>query len=429
MILRHLIIRDPHLRRAVTVWIILAVAVTVKLACFSHDYSVYRMFAAGTRHWWHNQSLYASYTISEGLDSYRYSPAFAVALTPFACLPGPLGPIAWSFTSIGLLAWAMHVLVRDVLPGCWPMRREAWFLVLVAIGSAVGIWSLQSNALVTALIVLGLAATLRQQWWKAAVFLALPVFIKLWPLALVLLLIVYWPRQLLGRFAVVCLALLLVPYLTRPPQIVAWQYREWYITLTGPLQARWPGYRDAWTMWEEFCRLIGHAPDQPFYQGAYRALRLSAAIGVLGWCLWQGRRLAGKVAENGSGPLSAPHRAGESEVVSKCGAAALGRANRGHLLMLILSMWVAWQLLFGPGTEQLTYGIIAPSASWAVLLSIAERRAVWLTCTAWAMLARLPSGDIERALLGIFCGARALAPLGVALFVGWLIWHERSAAS
>ena len=67
-------------------------------------------------------------------------------------------------------------------------------------------------------------------------FLAVPVFIKLWPLALVLLLIIYWPRQLLGRLAAVCLVLVLLPYLTRPPQIVAWQYREWYISLTGPLQ-------------------------------------------------------------------------------------------------------------------------------------------------------------------------------------------------
>jgi hypothetical protein len=398
MILRYLIIRDPHLRRAVTLWIVLAVAITVKLAFFSHDYSVYRMFAGGTRHWWHDQSLYASYTVSEGLDGFRYSPAFAVALTPLVCLPGPLGPIAWGLMSIVLLGWAMHVLVRDVLPGRWPIEREAWFLVLVLLGSAVGIWSLQSNALVTALLVLALAAIQRQKWWKATLFLAVPVFIKLWPIALVLLLIVYWPRQLLGRFAVVCGALLAAPYLTRPPQIVTWQYREWYTSLTGPLQARWPGYRDAWTIWEEFCRLLGLVPDQPCYHRAYTALGLAAAVGVLGWCLWQGRRLA----EKGATPFS-----------------------RGHLLILILSMWASWQLLFGPGTEQLTYGLIAPSASWAVLVSIGERRAVWLTCTAWALLALLPSGDIERAVLGVFSAARAFLPLGVVLLVAWLIWHER----
>ena len=403
MILRHLIIRDPHLRRAVTVWIVLAVAVSVKLGCFSENYSVYRMFAGGARHWWHDQSLYASYTISEGLDSYRYSPAFAVAMTPFVCLPGPLGPIAWSLLSIGLLGWAMHVLVRDILPGHWSTQREAWFLILTLLASAVGIWSLQSNALVTALVVLGLAAALRHQWWKAALLLAIPVFIKLWPMALVLLLIVYWPRQLLGRFAAVCLALVLFPYLTRPPRIVEWQYREWYTCLIGPLQARWPGYRDAWTIWEEFCRFIGHASDQPVYHYVYTALSLTTAVSVLGWCLWQGRRLAGKVAEN--------------------------EDNRGYLLMLILSMWSAWQLLFGPGTEQLTYGLIAPAASWAVLVSIAERRAVWLTCTAWAMLTLLPSGDIERSLLDIIPAARGLLPLGVVLFIAWLLWHERGAAS
>ena len=68
-----------------------------------------------------------------------------------------------------------------------------------------------------------------------------------------------------------------------------------------------------------------------------------------------------------------------------------------RLLLLIFSMWVSWQLFFGPGTEQLTYGIIAPSASWAVIVSFDEKRARWLTVTAWAMLALFSSGDVENA--------------------------------
>jgi len=394
MLLRDLIYHTP-LRRAVAMWVVLAVAVSVKLALFSNDYSVYRMFAAGARHWWADQSLYASYTITEGLDGYRYSPTFAVAFTPLACLPRPLGPIFWGLVSIALLGWATHVLARDVLPGGWPLTREAWLLALVLVGSTVGIWSLQSNAFLTASIVLGLAATLRQRWWTAALFLAVPVFIKLWPMALVLLLMVYWPRQLIGRFAAVCLILAAIPFLTRPPHIVVWQYHEWYVSLTGPLQARWPGYRDAWTIWEEFCKLVGCESDRPLYHHVYTALSLVTALGVLGWCLWQRRRLE----------------------------------STGHLLTLILSMWASWQLLFGPATEQLTYGLIAPSASWAVLVSVTERRARWLTWIAWAMLALLPAGDIERAVLGIFSGAKTLLPLGVALFVAWLVWHERGAAS
>ena len=324
-------------------------------------------------------------------------------MTPFVCLPGPLGPIAWSLLSIGLLGWAMHVLVRDILPGHWSTQREAWFLILTLLASAVGIWSLQSNALVTALVALGLAAALRHQWWKASLLLAIPVFIKLWPMALVLLLIVYWPRQLLGRFAAVCLALVLFPYLTRPPRIVEWQYRELvhlpHRSIAGAL-ARLPGCVD---------HLGGVLPLHRTCVGSARlSLCLHGTESHDGrqrprLVFVAGGRLAGKVAEN--------------------------EDNRGYLLMLILSMWSAWQLLFGPGTEQLTYGLIAPAASWAVLVSIAERRAVWLTCTAWAMLTLLPSGDIERSLLDIIPAARGLLPLGVVLFIAWLLWHERGAAS
>jgi hypothetical protein len=210
-----------------------------------------------------------------------------------------------------------------------------------------------------------------------------PVFIKLWPMAIVLLLMVCWPRKLIWRFAVVCVVLAAIPFLTRPPTIVAWQYHEWYVGLTGPLQGRWTGYRDAWTVWEQLCPPVHHL--------AYMALQLVTAAAVLGWCVWQRQRVR----------------------------------STGHLLTLIFSMWVSWQLLFGPGTEQLTYGIIAPSASWAVLVTFAEKKARWLTVTAWATLALLPSGDIEKAVLSVLPAGMILLPIGVVLFLAWLIWHER----
>ena len=222
---------------------------------------------------------------TEGIDGYRYSPAFAVAFTPLAYLPDRLGMMLWNVGSIAFLVWALHVLVRDVLPGDWPPQRESAFLTLVLVGSAVGIWSGQSNAILTASILLALAAIIRQRWWMASILLAVAVFIKIWPLAIVMLLVVFWPRQLTVRFAVTCVALALVPFLTRPPSTVVWQYHEWYAGLTGPLQGRWGGYRDAWTIWEQFCR-----PNQPNHH-AYMALQLTAALGVLAWCCWQYRRL------------------------------------------------------------------------------------------------------------------------------------------
>ena len=241
---------------------------------------------------------------------------------------------------------------------------------------------------------LALAAIVRQRWWTAAALLAVPVFIKIWPVAIVLLLVFFWPRQLAWRFIVACAVLALVPFLTRPPSTVVWQYREWYEVLTGKFQGRWGGYRDAWTIWKTLCPPVNHH--------LYCALQLISAGGVFGWCWWQYRRL--KSALGGRDAPSAP---------------AINR-----LLLLILSLWASWQLFFGPAAEQLTYGIIAPSASWAVIVSVDEKRARWLTLTAWAILALLASGEIERLVTRFFPGGVILLPLGVLLVVGWLVWHE-----
>ncbi len=391
-LVRYLIRLSP-LRHALNLWIILAFAVCLKLVIMGGDYSVYRMFAGGSRHWWADQSLYASYAVSENLDSFRYSPAFAVAFTPFYLLTNPYGPIAWSLVSIFALVWAMRVLVRDVLPGNWPPRREGWFLGLVMVGSIVGIWALQTNAIVTALLAVALSAIVRERWWTASLCLAVPVFIKIWPIALVMLLVVFWPRQLTWRFSVICLSLVAIPFFTRPPNVVLWQYHEWYVDLTGPLQGRWPGYRDAWTIWEMLCSWFNCQADwnNMTARHVYMAIELATSVGVLAWCLWQRRRLR----------------------------------STGHLLTLVFSMWVSWQLIFGPATEQLTYGIIAPAVSWAVMVSFVEKRARWLTLTAWAIVSLLPAGDIEKPLTDLFHdNGKAALPLGVAMFVVWLVWHE-----
>ncbi|MFZ1936310.1 MAG: glycosyltransferase family 87 protein [Thermoguttaceae bacterium] len=408
---------DEHLRRALTLWACLAAAVCVKTAVSPHPRSVYPQFAASSYHWWADKSLYVNYWPTEHIDGYRYSPTFAVAFTPLAYLPAWLGTMIWDVASLVLLVWALHVFVRDVLPGDWPPQRESLFLMLALPGSIVGIWSGQSNAIVIATIMLALAAIVRQRWWWAVILLAVPVFIKLWPLALVMLLVVFWPRQLGWRFAVVCALLALVPFLTRPPSMVKWQYCEWYSTLTGPLLKKtWPGYRDAWTIWATLSptgtRRTLASPSQRY---AYMALQMIAAGGVLYWCWRQYRRQA------------LAHEILLQETLSHCNGGALGcgKHSRERLLLMILSMWASWQLLFGPGTEQLTYGIIAPSASWAVIVSFDEKRARWLTVTAWAMLALFSSGDLEMLVRLVLPAGKILLPLGVVLFAAWLLWHER----
>jgi hypothetical protein len=374
------------LRCALVAWAAVAVAACVKMAVQPERHTVYPVFATAARHWWADEPLYGGYA---GLDPFRHSPTFAVAMTPFALLPQWLGGMLWSALSIALLLWAVRVLIAEVLPGPWPPRQEGLLLALTLINSVRGVWTGQSNALLLAAALFGLAAVAKRRWWTAALLLALAVFIKIWPLALVLLLVACWPRQLLGRFAAAAAALAAVPFLTRPPQIVCRQYHDWYTMLTDTRLTRWPGFRDAWTIWESIAsRVDGRV---------YLAIQLATVAVVLCWCLWQLRR--------GTSPRP--------------------------LLASVLSLWVAWQLLFGPGTERLTYLIIAPSASWAVVASFAERRLRAPSTAAWLMTGLLGTGGVERLLQPVWSGASAILPLGVLVFILWLMLHHplrRSAA-
>jgi len=237
--------RDIWLRRGMALWIVLTVAVTVKTLVQGDHHSVYKIFAVASQNWWADLSLYQW---NEGVDVYRYSPTFAVAFTPFAVLPSRLGNILWNLGSLFLLLWSLRLLVRHVLPGEWTPWREGLFLGLAALISMAMIWVAQSNTLVIALIAFSAVAIVRQRWWMASCLMALPVFIKLWPMALVLLLMACWPRQLTWRFPVPMAVLTAVPFLTRPLNTVWQQYYSWYICLTRFQQGRYPGYRDAWTI-------------------------------------------------------------------------------------------------------------------------------------------------------------------------------------
>ena len=193
MIHRHFT-TDGHLRWALVLWVILAVGVGVKIVCCGADCLTYPVFAASSRHWWADRPLYAPYGPTEVVDEFRYSPTFAVAFTPLAYLPDRLGEFlgasralpfsrgrrtCWCATCCrrhggkrGQVQFAAtnlrSVPARRRAP-CLHGRRTNWtcplfppaegmFLTLTLGGSAMGIWSGQSNALVLALIALGLAA-------------------------------------------------------------------------------------------------------------------------------------------------------------------------------------------------------------------------------------------------------------------------------
>jgi hypothetical protein len=412
------------LKIAYILWIIFAIAVcgVIVAKAFMHPqehlgHTVYPILAEGSVRWWSDLPLHGY--IKKFDDIYRYSPTFAILFSPFASLPEWLGACLWGLLSIGAFVGAMRVMARELLPGSWSIDRQGVFLGLTLVGASAGIWSGQSNALLIAAVIFAMQAIKRERWWMASFLLAFPVFIKLWPLAVVMLLAACWPKQLIWRFVLVAVAFALFPFLTRPPTVVIGQYQEWYESLTG-LQhdLRWPGYRDAWTIWEGFGKIFHWQPSWP--SRGFQALQLTSSVAVLGWCLWQKRRLE-KKNTRGTG-LSTP----------------FFTYPVGNLLTAILSMWVIWQLLFGPGSEQITYGIIAPSAAWAVMVSFQQRKnhgenglaklktlfqRGW-TILAWLILGLFGMGDIEHPLVKLHPAAIMLLPLGLIMFGIWLVIYD-----
>ena len=385
--------KDKLLALALAAWAALVVALSVKSVCEPTDRSTYPCFEAGTRCWWREGNLY---TMEDCGHEYRYAPAFAVGLTPLAVLPTWLGGLLWNWIDVGLYFAALWPLMRWVLPGEWTPRRQGIYLLLVLLGSLRMLWPGQSNALVFALVGLGAVAIRRERWWTAAFLLAVPVHVKVWPLAAAMLFCACWPRRLTGRFALATLAVGLLPFLTKPFGLVCTQYQRWFDMLAGPAQDRHV-YRDAWTIWELLY--------PPVDERLYTLLQLAAAAGVLGLCLWQKRRHVGQVSNLSQNSAAAPSGIGSPQAA---------------VLTFILGLWAAWQLTFGPGTERNTFGLIAPLSAWALVTSLHRRIGRLPMVPAFVLMLAGTMGEIERAVGEQVPAVLAMHPAGVLLFTAWL---------
>ncbi len=368
------------LRIALNAWLALAIAASVKTVIEPRQHTVYTAFSQAGRDWWSGHSLYVG-------RSYYYSPTFALFMAPFAVWPDWFGGVLWNWASVGLLVWSLRKFFRDVLAfrgaPLLPGEAEGAFHLLVLIGTVRSIWSGQSNAILIALILFAAAAIVRRRWWRSALLLAAPVYVKIWPIVAAGLFSVQRPKRLALRVMTCIAALGALPLLTRASTAVVNSYNEWRDCLADRQATlmRYPGYRDAWTIWEQFA--------SPVNPRAYAVLQAAGGLAVLGWCLWQRHR---------------------------------GYSSR-QMAIYTLAAWSAWQLLLGPGTERLTYNIIAPALAWAVLEAYLTRRGrAWITAT-FITTFILGIGGVERLLVGFAPAATALEPLGVLMFAGWLVWH------
>jgi hypothetical protein len=283
------------------------------------------IFERAAQNWQAGAGLYGS--VAKDLDVYRYSPLVAGLLVPLSWLPTGPASIIWVLINagvfLGTLYWWLHVVSDS--------RNRVTYAILTLAVLPLAIHSLhngQSNALVIGLVLAGVAGVARERWNLAAAAMALATLLKIYPLAVGLILAALYPRRFGARLAIALGLGLLLPFLLQQPGYVFGQYAEWLAYLRRDDRAQVPV-----VLWMRDFRLLCRAwlgTPSPF---AYLLIQGFAALTVGGLCLAAARRCWPK----------------------------------WELFTLVTGLGCSWMTLFGPATESCTYIVLAPSLGLALV--------------------------------------------------------------
>lgn len=252
------------MRPAVRRWLQPALALVVLVAAYAvirgtrkelTDFVVPRL--AATRFLAH-ESLYRP---EDGHFQFKYLPAFAAAMIPFALIPKEAAEAVWFALSVAMAAafvgWAVRAL---------PDRRMAiaalvwWTLLLNAKFLIKEVGFGQFNLLLAALFWGAIAAGRRGRWELAGALLGASVFVK--PYGLVLLPWMLWqqPRRTLVPFGVVLASGLVLPAVAYGWNGNVALLHDWYRTVTDTTAPNLGGHENIsllamWARWLPVGRL------------------------------------------------------------------------------------------------------------------------------------------------------------------------------
>jgi hypothetical protein len=218
-------------------------------------------------------------------------------------------------------------------PTLTKLQRAILFLLFAAVSFEPAV-DVQLNLLASGFLVIAVTAATQDRWWCSALAAMLACALKVYPVALALVLLGLYPRRYGVRFLALVALGLAAPFLLQSPGYVFQQYQDWI---------RW-GLND---------RHVDHV------DGVFRDVMLFARV----WL----------------SPISRSTYQVLQLVVGAAIAIVCWRQSRidpskSRLMATVLVLCSGWMMAFGPATEGTTYIIFAPAATWAVLQ-------VWITPT------------------------------------------------
>ena len=336
---------------AVVAWAILLVVVCARAVHTPHKNSVMTTYLAAGSHWLAGEDLYI------GGRGFVYSPLTAAFFAPFATLPSGVANTLWRLLNAAAFLGGMALWLRAGFHGIARRHDPVVFLLLLPL--AIGNFNNgQVNPLVTGLLLTALTTADCGRFTLAAFCVAGATFLKIYPLAIGLLLVLLYPKKFAWRLLLALAVLAELSLLLQKPEYVLDQYRLWWATRAADNRLVYDANiapRDLWLL----CRLA----HIPISQSAYMVVQLLTAAGVGAVC-------------------------------------AYGRWRnwpRERLAVAALSLGCSWMLLCGPASESATYILLAP----AVVLALVD---------AW--FAPVPASPVMR---GLIAGSYAILIIGLGI--------------
>lgn len=194
-------------------------------AVYTH-YNNYLIFKSAFYHLVEEKNLYVLYP-EKHHDLFKYSPGFALFFGLFASLPDALGLVFWNLLNVLVF---FFVLKRIDAP--WAAQFPILFIFLLP-ELITSTQNSQSNALMTGLLMLTYFDLEGHRSGRAACWIALAAFIKIYA-GLAALMFLFYPRKvrfiLTGSLA--ALALAGIPLFVTTPGDLWTQYQSWWQLLS-----------------------------------------------------------------------------------------------------------------------------------------------------------------------------------------------------
>lgn len=327
---------DPWQRVALGAWTAGIAIVLLHVALAPRYSGVYPIFASAGRFWLAGDD---SYQLVPGIDPYRYAPPITAFFALFSHLPDRAAGVLWRLLNAVALFTAVTWWARIMMPA----RARAWLLLFVLPLALGNIHNGQCNPLVLAMLLYAAAAVAAEHWNLAAVCTAFACLLKVYPVAFGLLLVLLYPRQLVGRFAAALLVGAALPFLLQRPDYVSGQYVSWLQRLGVNERTFMPV-----ELWYRDLRLLCRVWLVPLPPLLYVAIQLFGAAGCALLCL----------------------------------AGRLGCWEPRRLLALLLAVSCVWMTVLGTAAESATYVLLAPSLACTLLETWREGRPRWLRAVA-----------------------------------------------